>query len=73
MTREEETERQAFLEVGIIDFDTISPTLCFEMGAEWADSNPSEDTIKKCVELYRKWLLSDHINCNYVAYVKQNF
>lgn len=58
MTREEQI-KQAAKDYAADNPDQVQALIeqvGFEMGAGWADSNPSEDTIMQIVEAYKLWV-----------------
>lgn len=44
----------------------------FSAGAEWADNNPSDETIKRIVKLYKEWYTTES-SMSIVEYVKQHW
>ncbi len=67
MGREREIRQAAVEHEWAIVFDDV-----FAEGAEWADNNPAESTIKRVIELYKMWY-SEQLDVNYVEYIKENW
>ena len=55
------------------DYDAQQQCLYdFELAAQWADEHPAVSTIRRIVELYKEWYVSDsQEKC--VDYIKQRF
>lgn len=43
----------------------------FKAGAQWADNNPADETIKRIVTLYKEWYTTES-STGMVDYIKQH-
>ena len=47
-------------------------TWIFIDGAQWADSNPSVETIKKIITIYKRWY-SEQLDCSAEEFICDNW
>lgn len=78
MTREEQIKEKAkemFPEVKTLEALSVGIQGKLEEMAEWADANPSDETIEKILTLYEKWLYLDyeHSTDDHMGYIKRHW
>lgn len=66
MDRAEQIKQQAKLLC-----NTVSPEEYFIKGAQWADNNPADETIKRIVTLYKLWYTTES-TMSMVDYIKNH-
>ena len=71
MTRKEQIKEYLRV-IGSGDMENIPFDVGFECGVEWADQNPSTETINRIIELYKHWY-SSQCDIAVTDYIKQNY